>query len=593
MKKVFHFVFAAVMLVMGQSAMAQSEVTTVLDESFVAFTEGSEAEPATTDISSGLTNKLGTTLIGWSGRYVYEAGGMLKIGDGGNLQTARYDMKANKGVIKISMRVRSYDESGAMFAIAVNYSTKVTDFVFDNKWHDVSYVVSGASTSSTTYLKITASMALNGLLIDNLKVEQSADFYPAPVAKQPTQADGTSFTAKWDYISGSTGYYLDVYTKDANGAPVYALQNEFVSGAFTSSYKVTGLDAAKRYFFVVRATNGTATSENSNEIEVVKVISSLAAPEALSASNVTAAGFTANWNAVDQAEGYLVTVSKVLTLKEDKNMVVASEDFSAFKEGTVTAPVYPSLNEYLDKYTNESGWYANAHLYAQGLLGLAPFSETSPASLLSPVKNLASNDGKFVVKVRMGCTQSGVYVAGGVVTVNVYNGENVVETQQVTLLEGLNDYTLNFTKGNENTYVEFTYPSTTSRVWIDSIEISQEKKAGEEIMSLVGEFDAENTLSKAFEVPFTDGISYCYTVAAYVTTVVGGEIDKLYSKDSDKVKVTFTEPTSVNDVTAAKTVKSVRYFDLSGRALAQPADGVSIVVTTYTDGTTSSAKVMK
>ena len=31
MKKVFHFVFAAVMLVMGQSAMAQSEVTTVLD----------------------------------------------------------------------------------------------------------------------------------------------------------------------------------------------------------------------------------------------------------------------------------------------------------------------------------------------------------------------------------------------------------------------------------------------------------------------------------------------------------------------------------------------------------------------------------
>ncbi len=163
MKKVFHFVFAAVMLVMGQSAMAQSEVTTVLDESFAAFTEGSEAEPATTDISSGLTNKLGTTLTGWSGRYVYEAGGMLKIGDGGNLQTARYDMKANKGVVKISMRVRSYDESGAMFAIAVNYSNKVTDFVFDNKWHDVSYVVSGASTSSTTYLKITASMALNGL----------------------------------------------------------------------------------------------------------------------------------------------------------------------------------------------------------------------------------------------------------------------------------------------------------------------------------------------------------------------------------------------------------------------------------------------
>lgn len=101
------------------------------------------------------------------------------------------------------MRVRSYDESGAMFAIAVNYSTKVTDFVFDNKWHDVSYVVSGASTSSTTYLKITASMALNGLLIDNLKVEQSADFYPAPVLSNQLKPmalrlplSGTTFLAQ-------------------------------------------------------------------------------------------------------------------------------------------------------------------------------------------------------------------------------------------------------------------------------------------------------------------------------------------------------------------------------------------------------------
>ena len=67
MKKVLHYLFAAVMLVTAQSAMAQ-EVTTVFEESFDAFTEGSEAEPAATDISSGVTNKLSTTLSGWSGR---------------------------------------------------------------------------------------------------------------------------------------------------------------------------------------------------------------------------------------------------------------------------------------------------------------------------------------------------------------------------------------------------------------------------------------------------------------------------------------------------------------------------------------------
>lgn len=591
MRKIFYLMFAAAMM-MAQSAAAQN-VTTVFEESFAAFTEGSEAEPSTTDISSGVTNKLSTNLTGWSGRYVYEAGGMLKIGDGGNLQTARYDMKANKGIIKISMRVRSYDETGAMFTIAVNYSTKVTDYVFDNKWHEVSYVVNGASTISTTYLKITASMAASGILVDDLKVEQSEGFYPAPVAKQPTQADGTSFTAKWDYISGSTGYYLDVYTKNEAGNAVYTLQNQYIAGAYTSTYKVTDLDAAKRYFFVVRATNGTATSENSNEIEVVKVITNLDAPEALPASKISANGFTANWNSVPEAEGYEVTVDKVETLKEDKTVTVASEDFSAMEEGTVAAPVYPSLSEYLDKYTNESGWYAYAHLYAKGLLGLAPFSTTSPASLRSPGKDLSSNGGKFTVKLRMGATKSGVYVAGDVLTVNVYDVDSIVETQNVTLLEGLNDYELTFNKGTDETDLELTFPSTTDRAWIDNIEIIQDKKKGDEIVSTVSSIDVENALSHTFELPFTDGISYRYSVSAYVTTVLDGEIGVLSSVDSEPIKVVYGEETCVTDVNVAKAVKSVRYFNIAGREIPQPADGVTIEVTTYTDGTTSSEKILK
>ena len=52
MKKVLHLAFAVAMLMIGQSAMAQN-VTTVFDESFDLFTDGSEESPATTDISTG------------------------------------------------------------------------------------------------------------------------------------------------------------------------------------------------------------------------------------------------------------------------------------------------------------------------------------------------------------------------------------------------------------------------------------------------------------------------------------------------------------------------------------------------------------
>lgn len=51
--------------------------------------------------------------------------------------------------------------------------------------------------------------------------------------------------------------------------------------------------------------------------------------------------------------------------------------------------------------------------------------------------------------------------------------------------------------------------------------------------------------------------------------------------------------TGVEDVFGAKEVKSVRYFNIMGVESAEPVDGVNIVVTTYTDGTSSSAKMLR
>lgn len=51
--------------------------------------------------------------------------------------------------------------------------------------------------------------------------------------------------------------------------------------------------------------------------------------------------------------------------------------------------------------------------------------------------------------------------------------------------------------------------------------------------------------------------------------------------------------TGVLDVAGAKEVKSVRYFNIMGVESAEPVDGVNIVVTTYTDGTSSSAKMLR
>ena len=50
--------------------------------------------------------------------------------------------------------------------------------------------------------------------------------------------------------------------------------------------------------------------------------------------------------------------------------------------------------------------------------------------------------------------------------------------------------------------------------------------------------------------------------------------------------------TGISEMAADKAVASVRYFNMAGQEM-QQAEGLTIVVTTYTDGTTSSMKVMK
>jgi len=63
-------------------------------------------------------------------------------------------------------------------------------------------------------------------------------------------------------------------------------------------------------------------------------------------------------------------------------------------------------------------------------------------------------------------------------------------------------------------------------------------------------------------------------------------------KNSSNIIWLYGEDTSVNELNAGKTVASVRYFNVAGQEMTQP-QGMTIQVTTYTDGTTSATKVVK
>ena len=59
-----------------------------------------------------------------------------------------------------------------------------------------------------------------------------------------------------------------------------------------------------------------------------------------------------------------------------------------------------------------------------------------------------------------------------------------------------------------------------------------------------------------------------------------------------EVVVPAAESTGINEMMGGKTISNVRYFNMAGQEM-QEANGMTIVVTTYTDGTQTAVKVMK
>ena len=107
--------------------------------------------------------------------------------------------------------------------------------------------------------------------------------------------------------------------------------------------------------------------------------------------------------------------------------------------------------------------------------------------------------------------------------------------------------------------------------------------------TLMGE--AHNTVSNPLfenENLYTVPVGFAYVLGVYESGVDEWGSDMGYYVYCAQAVMT----TGIDEMNANKTVANVRYFNMAGQEM-QQADGMTIVVTTYTDGTTNAVKVMK
>lgn len=533
-------------------AQADDGLEVIMSENFDAFTEGSETEPGTTDISTPSYNcKLGNTLKGWRGANVFEAGGMLRIGTlgaaGSYIRTANYNMSANGGTVKVTLRIKSVASYGDLVTLALGYMSSKQIFLEDGEWHTLSFVLDRGSSSSYIELK----PMTEGILLDEIKVETSPNLISAPTANQPSRADDESFSASWSKVTGATDYLLDVYTKTVTGDKDYLLKDETVKNTFMT---VTGLVKGKTYYYTVRARkeNG-GVSDYSNEIEVVKVIDAIGAPVAKEATKVSQTGFVANWESVEDAMTYILNVYQTETLADDREVAVISEDFSGVTAGTLESVEFGRTQEYLDSYTRQPGWFAVNDCYAAGHIGISPYGDKG--SVVTPELDLSKNGGVFTYKVRMAEGSFGRYYAGAKIDIILYSGEEEVEKKQVTLEEGFAGYDVEFTKGTTNSSISVEYGGD-NKLFIDEISIMQKLKAGEKLTSLILKKEDIDDTSCGVELdnPNSD-FDYSYNVQAVGRTVQNFNIVPILSANSNTVDVKLIS-TCISSVDCNATVSA-------------------------------------
>lgn len=556
MRKVL-LLFVALFVALGVNAQDPADVKVLFDADFTVFTDGSEASPKnlyTSDI-----NKLTPGFYLTSN--VAAAGGKLLVKENGYIQLSAFsDLPSAGGSVRVTAEVYMLDYDG-MIQYQPTYSTSdyVNEFVETGKWVKVVSLV--GNMKSTGKLKLAPFLSISGFYIKSLKVEYSADFIAAPEAYLPSDANGTQFTAECSLNSSAVKYEADVFTYDKDGKEVYFAQNIELKKAYSFSSsatgKVAGLNPEETYYYVARCINANGVSSaNSEVVKVVKKLTSIAAPKALDATDVSATGFTANWETVADAQSYMVNVYSKTTLTSETKISVFKEDFSGVTVGTESDLAY--LGD-LNSYTKVKGWTTDmSKTFAKGYYVIYPAGSTG--NVVTPAINLSAVNGKFQVVLKAATRDySGFNASADTLKVELVDLDGkVIEAAPAKILDkaGLADYTFDFTKGTKDSKLSITFikvEGSSMKLFLDDVDVFQTLPAGSVLDRQLSSLPCEGTTLKV-EQSLEEGVEYDYTVIAVGETVEGSgayaTVGVIESAESNRIKIEL-KGSGVNEIETA------------------------------------------
>ncbi|MCM1310183.1 MAG: M6 family metalloprotease domain-containing protein [Bacteroides sp.] len=168
-----------------------------------------------------------------------------------------------------------------------------------------------------------------------------------PQPLEPTELTPISAKISWQPVEGAESYIVDVYTKNRSGS--YTTRS-YVSGyrlaeVQGTSLTVEGLQPESDYNYCVRAMGGTHISDYCREQTLTTLNKDFTffAPEAKEVTGVDDTSFTANWEALAEADDYEVNVYEVnygATVNESNDIADFTNDWYLSSATTSVFPGY-------------------------------------------------------------------------------------------------------------------------------------------------------------------------------------------------------------------------------------------------------------
>ncbi len=505
-----------------------AERAVVFSEYFDSFTEGTANSPAEEEISAnGVVDASLTGSFQWKGRGLHSAGGALAVlhfekSDWmgpyevvGYIECPYTDVRLDGGSFTVRFKAKSLPADGAKVHIEVYdpYTSNAIDAaVVDvtDSWavYEVPLVHPGYG-NHLAYVQM-ASEA-NDWLIDDFEIVQNYEGLMPPVAHFAKNVSYEQFTANWNPVPFATGYLLSAFSVDEKGNRIYVVENQPVDQC---EHTVTGTVRGTDYYYTVQSTNASYTSVETEPIKVHVPLDFLDVPVVLNATDISETGFTARWEPVFRAMGYIVNLKRSHVALSDEDCTVLHEDFSKCEnEYGYSQPFYGKT----DDVTNMPGWIFPEYWsrYDSGMLGFSNmYHAYEDIYVESPVLDLSNAGGKFSVKVQV------VGEKGRTVTLS---SNGMAKTYK--LESDRDDFEMVYDNGSDNTVLRFSYDGK-GDLYFDDIEISQTIKTGETVTEQIGVFNtADETIPKSGDVARTEyvftgldlrpGDSFVYTVKAW------------------------------------------------------------------------------